>query len=55
MHTMKKSTISFSKEKVDKSVDMRPQTYKCVNKIRDNLFLQGGREGIVSELIETLE
>lgn len=43
------------KEKVDKSVDVHPQTYKCVNKIRDNLFLQGGREGIVSELTETLE
>lgn len=43
MHTMKKSTISFSKEKVDKSVDMHPQTYKCVNKVRNNLFLQGGR------------
>lgn len=42
MHTMKKSTISFSKEKVDKSVDMHPQAYKCVNKVRDTLFLQGG-------------
>lgn len=41
---MKKSTISFSKEKkIDESLDMHPQAYNCVNKQRDNLILQGGR------------